>query len=242
MGNEIVTKGNTEVGAVGAVRMGFEEPTEQRDLIIPTVKLFQGNATEAETYPDAKGGQLLNSLTQEVLTGEFVPCFKWTEWARFNPRKSTDEGFDPSFEAGALIWKTMTPTAEQMAQCEFGANGEKPLGIRSLCFMVYAVGQQMPLVVRFSKTSFGAGKKLLSLAQFSGGNIFDRKYRLTTKKEQKDGSSYYVMQVALVGIATPEEKAVAQRWYTDFKGKSLQVHDDAVTTTSSEKASPDFTE
>jgi hypothetical protein len=215
------------VGQVGAVRLGFEEPTDQRDLIIPIVKMFQGNPTEADQYPDAKGGQLLNSLTQEVLASDFIPCFKWTEYSKFNGRNAEDPEYREELgEPGALVWRTTTPTAEQAAECEFGPNGEKPKANRSLCFFVYVIGQQMPLVLRFSKTSFTAGKKLLSLAQFSGGNMFDRKYKLTTKKEQKDKNIYYVMQIALVGKATDEEKAVAQQWYNDFKGKSLKVHEE----------------
>ena len=137
--------------------------------------------------------------------------------------------FNKEFEPGALIWKTTTPTPEQAAECEFGPNGEKPTAVRSMCFLAYFVGQPMPLVLRFSKTSFTAGKKLLSLAQFSGGSMFDRKYKLTTKKETKDKNIYYVMQVALVGKASEEEREIAAAWYQDFKGKQLKVHDEDLT-------------
>lgn len=212
----------------GEPRLGFEDPTDSRDLIIPFVKLFQGNATEAENYPDAKGGQLINSLTQEVLSEEFIPCFKWTEWSKFNGNGEDDPNYDPALgEPGALLWRTLAPTAEQAAECEFGPNGEKPKASRSMCFLVYVIGQQMPLVLRFAKTSFSAGKKLISLAQFSGGNMFDRKYKLTTKKEQNESKKiYYVLQVALVGIASEEERKVAKQWYQDFKGKNLKVHEE----------------
>lgn len=224
--NKVATTGGTQVGNVGEPRLGFEEPMDQGDLIIPRAKLFQGNATEADEYPDAKGGQVLNSLTKEVLPATFIPVFKYTEVVKFNGRNAKDEDFDPAYAPGALIWKCTDPTDPRWHEGDFGPNGEKPRAMRTMNFLAYFPGVPMPVIVSFSKTSYGAGKRLLSLAQFTSGNMFDRKYTLTTKKEEADGNIYYVFTVNAAGVASDAERAIARQWHMDLRGKSLKVHEE----------------
>ena len=222
MSNELDVSKKNEI-AVSQDRMGFESEITTDDLILPRAKLFQGLPIETEQFPEGKGGQILNNLTAEQLPDEFIPVFVTIEWMKFNPRNSKDEGFDPTHEPGALIWKTADKNAPEVA------NDPESWRYKCLVFLTYFPGVSMPLVLTFSKTSFAAGKKLLSLAQFSGGNMFSRKYRLTSKKEEKEGNIYYVMQVAPAGVASAEEQQIALDWYKSFRGKTLKAHDDVTT-------------
>lgn len=231
MSNEVTTSGPIKPPAEITQRMGFEEPIEQGDLIIPVAKLFQGTPTEQEAYPNAKMGQIVNSLTQEVLPSTFVPVYKWTEVAKFNARNKEINGkpnpdFDPAFEPGALIAKATSSSDPLWKESEWGPNGEKPRADKSMCFMCYFSGVPMPLLLRFSRTSYKAGKKLLSLAQFSGVNMFDRRYKLTTKKEQSENNIYHVFHVEPDGLSTTDEREVAMGWYQSLRGKQVQVHED----------------
>jgi hypothetical protein len=228
---EVAKINKGEVTTPGSPRLGFEEPIDQGDLIIPRAKLFQGTPTEADEYPDAKGGQVINSLTKEVLPSVFVPVFKFTEVVKFNGRNQKDPDFNPAYAPGALIWKVTDPQDPRWAEGDFGPNGEKPLAMRTLRFLSYFPGVQMPVIVSFAKTSYRAGKQLLSLAQFTPGNMFDRRYRLGTKKEESDGNTYHVFTVALDGISTDEERTIALDWYKALRGKALKVHEDDVGST-----------
>lgn len=217
---QVVPSAGTDIAVGGSQQLGFSGDIGQEDLIIPRVKLFQGNPTEAEQYPNAKGGQILNSLTAETLGGLFVPVFQTFEWIKFNARNSKDPDFDPSYEPGAMIWRTTDPKDDRVAG---DPDAWKHKTIKFLC---YFEGQPMPLILTFAKTSYAAGKKLLSLAKFSGLSMFMRKYKLTSKKEEKEGNLYYVFLVEPAGIPTEQELVTVKSWYNEFLGKQLKEHEE----------------
>jgi hypothetical protein len=221
---DMIKKDQTQL-STNVNRLGFEEPTDQTDLIIPAAKLFQGTPTEQEQYPNAKMGQIVNSLTHDVLPSQFIPVFKWTEVVKFNKRNEQDEGFDSAYEPGALIWKATSPADPRWVESEWGKDGEKPTADKIMSFLCYFVGVDMPLILRFSRTSYKAGKKLLSLAQFSGGNMFDRRYKLGVKKEQSDKNIYHVFTVEPDGLSTADEIKKCKNWYEDLRGKALKAHE-----------------
>ena len=208
---------------------GFEEKTDKEDLILPRATLLQ--ALSPQVVDGAEGcrpGIIINNVTQEVLPEVFVPIFKWTEWIKFNPRDSKAEEFNPAFEPGALIWKTTTPTAEQIKECKFDEAGEKPTALKTLNFLCYFIGVDMPIVLSFAKTSFKSGKLLLSLALFSGGDMFSQKYALKSKQEEKNGIKYFILEVRKLSKANKEEFVIAESWYENFRGKEIKVHDEGL--------------
>lgn len=233
--NALAQARQTDVTTQQDQRLGFEEPIDRTDLIIPRAKLFQGTPTEQDQFPNVKPGSVINSLTAEPVGSLFVPCFKWTEVVRFNARNQKDPTFDPSFGPGAMIWKCTDPTDPRWKEGEFGPNGEKPTAMRTMNFLCYFIDQPMPIILSFAKTSYRAGKKLLSIAQFSGQDMFSKRYRLGTKREESDGNIYYVLTVDMDGNATEQEYATAKKWYQDLaKAKeALNIH---------EPTTPDFTE
>ena len=212
-----------------AIGRGFEESTDKEDIILPRASLLQALSPEViDGVEGCRPGIVINNITQEALPEVFVPIFKWTEYLKFNPRDSKAEGFDPAFEAGALIWKTTTPTPEQLAECKFGEAGEKPAAMKVMNFLCYFVGVEMPIVLSFAKTSFKAGKKLISLAQFSGGDMFSRKYKLQAHQTESNGNRYFVYEVGIVSKANKEEFAIAESWYENFRGKEIKTHDEGL--------------
>jgi len=84
------------------------------------------------------------------------------------------------------------------------------------------------VIVSFSKTSFKAGKKLISLALRSGGDMFSQKYRLASKKEVNGDISYYTLTVEPAGAADEAIYKAAEALYETFanKAKDLKIHEE----------------
>ena len=223
--NDIVKSTGNAVGS--PARRGFEEPTQKEDLIIPRATLLQALSPDV-VEGDLKAGQIINSLTKEILPDEFTPIFKFTNWIRFNPRNDKDENFDSNYEPGAIIWRSIDPLDPKViAEGKFGDNGSKPLATKFLNFFCMFEGVKMPLILSFSKTSFKAGKQLLSLAQFSGGDMFSRKYKITSQQEDNGQFKYYIFKVAPIGIIDDTIYKIAEGMYNEFaERKDIQIHDE----------------
>jgi hypothetical protein len=205
---------------------GFEEPTDREDLLIPRVSLLQALSPQVtEGIEGCKAGTIVNSISNTVLPEEFIPIFKYTEYLKFNPRDKKDDNFDPAYEPGQLIWKITDPMDPRVAETKFAEDGTKPTAMKVMNFLCYFPGEPMPIVLGFSKTSYKAGKKLISLAKLSGGDMFSRRYRLQVKQADKDSIKYFVLDVVIIDKTTKDEFAIAESLYNRLRGKELQVHD-----------------
>lgn len=233
--NQIIkSQNNAIIDPTKETRAGFEIAPGQDDLIIPRARLLQSKSPEVEE-PQYEGryraGMVINSLTKDVIAppGIFIPIFWFPSWARFNPKDKEKQGFDPAFEKGAMIWKTNDPNDPRTQEAEFGPNGEKPIAIKSYNFFSYVPGQEMPIIIPFMKTSAKAGKQLLSLAMFSKGGMYTRKYKLTSSMKEKDGDKYYVLEVLSVGLTDKSDLEIAESWHRDFRARSINVHAEETT-------------
>lgn len=230
MENAVDVKKNAGLATGNAPQRGFEAGLDKEDLIIPRAKLIQALSPEmTEGLEGVKVGAIINSLTKEVLPQEFIPIFMFKNYIRFNPRSKDDPNFNSDFEPGAVIWKSTDPEDPRVVEeTRFGDEGEKPLATTFLNFFSFFPGCAMPVVVSFSKTSYKAGKQLLSLAKFSTGDMFSRKYRLTSQVETNHIASYAVLKVAAVGAASPEDQKLCEKLWNDFsaKAKDIQVHEE----------------
>jgi len=209
---------------------GFEEPIEQGDLVIPRAKLVQPTSAEA-TDPMSKlrGGAIINSLTKEILRPTFVPLFYFKEYLRFNARKPDQPGWDASFAPGKLMWRTRDGRDPRVIeQCSFGPGGEIPIAITTLNFFSLFTDSPMPLILSFGKTSYGAGKSLLSLAKFRGGAMFSRQYKLSIIPTKNDKGEFFVLKVDPAGDCNPEMFAAAESYFAQFgmKRDTLKTHID----------------
>ena len=227
--SEIIEKTQTGLVPSTQPQRGFEGGVDQEDLIIPRAKLIQALSPElAEGVDGIKIGSIINSLTKEVLAQDFIPIFTFKNFIRFNPRSKDDPNFDSDYEPGAVIWKSVDPMDPRVKeQTKFGPNGEKPVAITFINFFSYFPGVSMPIIVSFSKTSYKAGKNLLSLAKFCGGDMFSRKYKLVSQMETNDVATYAVLKVKPVGAVTPEEFQLCERLWNEFSSKveAIQVHE-----------------
>ncbi len=244
MENQLQPKTETSPAVIKSPARGFEEPIERKDLIIPRASLLQSKSPEVEESLEENDGKyrpgmVINSLSKEALPGEFIPVFKFTNWIRFNPRKKEDPAFDPAFDPGEIIWRSADPNDPRvLAESDFGPNGEKPLATKFMNFFCIFPGHQGAVILSFSKTSFKAGKKLISLALRTGGDMFSQKYRLNTKKEEKDSNTYFVFNVEPAGPVDEALYKAAESLYDQFaqKAKDITVHEEGQTTEEEQQA------
>lgn len=230
MSNDIANVQNNSLMKPAKEQRGFEEGIEQEDLIIPRAKLIQALSPEMqEGLEGIKVGSIINSLTKELLPVEFIPVFSFKNYIRFNPRSKDDPNFDSDFEPGAMIWRSADPSDPKvLEETKFGPNGEKPLATTFLNFFSYFPGVMMPVIISFSKTSYRTGKQLLSLGRFCGGDMFSKKYRLTSQMETNDIGTYAVLKVTPAGDVAAENFAICEKLWNEFSGKAkdIQVHEE----------------
>jgi hypothetical protein len=209
------------------IKEGLEEGVDREDLLIPRSSLLQAlSPAVTEGIEGCKSGTVVNSITNTKLPEEFIPLFLFVEFIKFNPRDKKDENFDPAYEPGQLIWKIKDRNDPRIKETKFGEDGAKPTAQKTINFLSYFPGEPMPIVVSFSKTSYKAGKKLLSLVSFAEEKeIYARKYKLQVKQADKEGIKYFVLDVTQAGKCNDKEFAIAKTLYTRFRGKELQVHD-----------------
>lgn len=212
-------------------RKGFEEPTAKEDIEIPRVRLLQALSPEVAALGSTlKPGQIVNSITKAVMPEHFMPIFKFTNWIRFNPRDARKEGFDPAYKPGELIWTSSDPTDERVIkEGSWGPDGTPPLATKFLNFFCYFPGQETPVILSFSRTSFKAGKHLLSLAQMlvkdgKPADMFQGKYKLGSKQEiGATGTPYYIYTIESAGYASDDEASQGGGMWTQFRSKDIKV-------------------
>lgn len=208
------------------VPSGFGDEVEGSDLYLPRVKLAQAMSPEV-TERRLDAGDIFNSLTGEVVGEEFVPILFYKEYIKFNPRKKDEPGFNPALPPGELIWKTKDKNDPRViAECGFGENGENPTAQAVLNFLCYFPGEDTPIVLGFSKTSFSAGKKLLSLGHLSGKKPFERKYLLDSKTKTNEQGTFYVFDVKPAGAASPEEAQIGYDYWKKFSQRTNDIQSD----------------
>lgn len=212
---------------------GHEEGSDADEMELPRAKLVQFTSGEAQAENKEERidpGTIINSMTRQVLGLHFIPIFKFTNFVQWNPRKKDDVNFDAAFEPGEIVFSSTDRRDPRIVEgIKFGPNGEPPKITRYMNYLCYFLNHSMPLILSFSKTSFNAGKRLNSLTQFAGGDMFSTKYKLSVKQEERNGTKYFVLSVLPLGVALPEEFKTAEQWFNNFRGKTLKVHLDEET-------------
>ena len=219
-----LTERNIGVPATQSQR-GFEQGVDPDDLIIPRARVIQPTSEDSEEF---KTGTIINSLTKEVLPEQFIPIVFSKNWIRFNPRNSSDPNYDQNFEPGDIIWRSNDPLDPRVqSEGKWGPNDEPPKATAFLNFLSYFPGVAMPVVVSFSKTSYKAGKVLLSTARHCSPDLFSMKYSLSSSIVTNDKGKFAVLKVASIGPVEGEELAFCEKMWKDFSAKmqNIKVHD-----------------
>lgn len=250
---EVTVKGNTEVSTHVETRRGFEG-VDTTSIRIPTAKLLQSNSPEVtdDAYADLglRAGMLVHSLLLDKVPETIIPISIKDQNTFMSPRTDalkaeakarvrerfgielTEDDFKGLFICRAVDGKH----GDRFGNCancklnQFRGN-DKPVCTASI--NVLALFQQddeidmLPLVVRFSNTSYKHGNKMKNLAFYSGGDVFSRKYKLAPTKMTADGNSWYELNIKPAGKTNPEEFEIAEIIYDRFSQLNIEEDDGA---------------
>ena len=223
--NEVAKTQNNAV-TIGGANPWINNEEDQKDLRFPRAKIFQGTTAEQEKFPDAKGGQVINSLTGELMPETFVPIFKYNTTTKWNPRDRKDPNFDAELEPGAMIWNTSDPTDPRWAEGQWPKDGSFPKAVHTINFMCLFEGVSFPVLVSFAKTSHTAGGKLhsmLAMGYDPSKSQWAKKFKISTNKKTKDDTVFFVYDVAPAGESTEEEQKAAGQFSESLAPKVNEI-------------------
>lgn len=227
MTNELATQG---AGPLAKPRgASLQSGYDQKDILWPRVMLLQFTPPKSVDIPMDifKPGKIVNSITLAEMPKTFVPIAVRTKWIRFNAQEKSKPGYDPSYELGAKMWESEDPLDPRVQkEGAWGSNGESPLATKILEFFCLFEGEDLPVLLSFSKTSFTAGQRLLTMAQM-GSEMYSFKYTLASKLEKnKQDQNFYILTVMNAGKT---DEATFDRCQAIFefysrRAKDIKVH------------------
>lgn len=219
---------DTSVSTAVKPARGLENRTDQSDLILPRAKKIEAMSPEMQDEDCVKSGvmpgKIINSITKEVLPEKFIPVFYFKHWIRFNANKMGERGWVDGFGPRDIVYITQDAKDPRLAKDAAWDGDLPPVTMTFLNFLSVFEGQEVPVILSFGGTNYKAGKTLLSLATFKGGDLFSNKYRLTTKKVDGDKGTYFVLNVGFSEKADGKEYQIAENLYESFRSKEVKVH------------------
>lgn len=240
MENQEIDKKQQTALATGT-RKGFGDGVDHEDLIIPRLYLVQ-NMPPKKIEIDRKlcpPGTMINSLTAQPLKLDdqngvpFIPILRGKKWIRFNAQEKGKPGWDENYEQGAKIWESRDRRDPRVVAEGKWDGDNPPLATEIIEFLVLVEGEDTPLVLGFSRTSFGAGKTLTSMAQFAkrtdgtDADLFEVSYRLRAQeKKNNQGHCWYQFAVGRIGSVSGEALARARALFEQFANADFKTHGD----------------
>jgi len=212
IGKEVVPETNNKPATIPEGPTGMASNITPSDLRLPRVALLQSKSPQVERE-EAKAGQFLNTLTQEVIESPviFTPVFVFKNVIKYKPRE----------QGGGIIYKTTNFTPEVIKDITWDG-ATKPAATQFINAVVLVKGQDIPLIISFSMTSFKTGQDLLTLIQLSG-QAWKFHYALESVKAANAKGSYYVMRVKRLRPTDADTIIEAVSLYDQVKGMSIDT-------------------
>jgi len=230
-----VKKANVPAVQSESAAWGMEEITAQ-DIILPKLLLMQG-LSKIVTAGDAAQGQIVNSVTKEVVGGisniktkagepvELV-CFKlFKTWVEFD-----------KIEGQWVFRKTYPMDASNLdlAQEEI-VSGVEVRRDRCMNFMVLLPseieeGAALPYVVSFRRTSMQAGKKIASAqkrwqALGAANPVCHKTFKMSVIQKTKDDKNFWAFEMEEGRETSAEEQAECKKWFTALQKMNAKIDD-----------------
>lgn len=226
MTNEIVIKETTQVATTNSVLddMGIS----MSDVVLPRLMLMQ-NTSEAVGADKAKLGDIVSSLTEEVLGGvnapiSFIPLNTYKTWMVYEMSGAT-----PRFV------RTEACTKENEARPWDAMENGKPhrynqvINCLALLRKDCSSEEAFPVVISFKRTSYMAGKILLTQIlkqKILRRAVWSKAYLLTATKTKNDTNYYAILGVTPDSATTLAEQELAAMWSGVLAQSAYKVDDD----------------
>lgn len=218
--------------------MGFEDE-EAGDMIIPRVKVIQTLSPERKDKIAAEG-DIINSLTHAKLNGcNFIPVFKFNNNIEWKPR--IEGGGIICIARDGKVGVCSDGTTRLCKECkrnEFDntktGKESQPKCTKYINFFGFFEGDIIPVILSFSKTNYGEGKKLYSLAKVTMQNMWNYAYVINEKLVAKNGNEWFIINTSVTGPTNSVDRAHALKMFKQYRDTSVKFDLDDTT----EEASP----
>lgn len=192
---------------------GLASNVTAQDLRLPRIALLQALSPQLNENDALKAGMLFNTLTQEALPApvEFTPVFVFKNVIKYRPRE----------EGGGIIYKTTQFTEDVIKDCQWEST-TKPVATEFINAVALIKGEDIPVIISFSKTSLKSGQDLLTFVQLSG-QAWKYSYFLESQKVIKNNNTFYVLRVKRGKPSDADTIVEAASLYNSVKGMSIDT-------------------
>jgi hypothetical protein len=210
----VVKAEEPQAPATHAGPTGLSSNITAQDLRLPRVALLQSLSPQVQNQGEKyKQGMFIDTLTQDILDTPvtFVPIFVFKNIIKWKPRS----------EGGGMLWKTLTPTAEQLKDTQWDGTNKPSADVYINCVCIVN-NSPTPLIISFCKTSLKAGQDLATLITLSG-QAWKHQYILESVKTTNSKGIFYVMRVKRGGLATADQVVEAATLYESVKNLAIET-------------------
>jgi len=218
---------------------GFDD-VDKSDIKLPRLAILQA-MSKLCAEGKAKAGQLANSITKEVYgeSVEFIPLFMFKSRAQFEMGKGlvmlSLDNITVTMGVGDYEQYIGMPVDEVPGSAWKGNEPPTFNLVYNIPTLIVGRMNEFPVSLSMMKTAAKMAKEFISMARFSGEDMFARVYKLSTKLETGEKGTYIVPIIEFVRRATDEEYNVAKSmfdtWYR--RKKDISVDLEAENTTES---------
>lgn len=193
------------------------EGADNDDLVLPVVKMFQDTSDERKRYgKDYSLGDLVLTIgehAEKLDNRAFIPLKGWKSWIKWKEPRGTGMEYNH------------TVRSEVPPQDIEWHGDEPPAAVESINYVVLFEGQEMPAVIRFSKTSLKSGKTLNTLESLRGKRG-PGVYELGFIEKSNDQGTFGVAQVKPKGDPPQELLLQAATLFEQVKGSGFIASDE----------------
>ena len=196
---------------------GFES-IEEGDIKIARLGVVQG-LSQVAIDGKAKMGDIFNNISQEVYGAsvEIIPLFMFKTRAQFD----VERGLVMMSRDNIKVTMAIDEYAEHLdkpVEEVPGANwngDEPPTFCQVYNFPCLLVGQSFvfPLSLSMMKTAAKVAKTFLSMARYSGEDMFARVYKVSSKIEKGTKGTYAVPVIEFARRCTDQEYALGKKFF-----------------------------
>lgn len=158
----------------------FGDMASPENLISPLVHIYRGSDTEDARYgrDKFKKGDLINAMTGEKMSNEFVAVIPFIEYLKFDPENKS-----------VILWKTRDKAeAIRLNGGNSGKDGKPDLyGIEFWNFICVFKGEEWPAILSFSKTAIKEAGRTITSSEKLRAHRGPGLYFLETKSKVSTG-------------------------------------------------------
>lgn len=221
---QLAQPGPATLANPGGHRKGLmPERLRSRYRVMPTAVLLQKLSRQVENRIEgATPGILWDTMTEAPCPRSFIIVKFFGEAIKFvDPRKPAlgvewrcvlDEKTPDS------VWRSLDWLPDDRT-----GRRTPPEANEVLNAIVLFEGQKEPMVIRFSVTSLKDGKKLYSMVEHRGGNVWDTVYEWDVFERKNDRNEWFAMRFTPRGNSTEEDREYAETMFSALEGITIQA-------------------